>query len=65
MMSRQLRRAFQKAIQDQPNDPGVRLVFADWLAESGLNREAEQQRWLGKIAADPLPRNAAIGGSNA
>lgn len=38
--------AFQAALDEQPNNSGIRLVFADWLEEQGDPR-ATGYRWMG------------------
>jgi uncharacterized protein (TIGR02996 family) len=53
MPTKDQHKAFQKAIEANPTDPGPYLAFSDWLEEHGQEQEAERQRWLGKLAADP------------
>jgi uncharacterized protein (TIGR02996 family) len=50
--------AFLKAIQEQPEDDGPRLMYADWLEERGDPRgefirvqcQPRTRRWLGRLA---------------
>ena len=51
---------WQALLDDDPADPQRRLEYADWLAEQGLEVEAEAQRWLGRNrrCPDQLSPNA-------
>src|SRR5207248_6755608 len=44
--------AFQAALDDDPSNSCLRLVFADWLEEQGDWR-AEGFRWLGSLGKYP------------
>ncbi|MFL5340145.1 MAG: TIGR02996 domain-containing protein [Gemmataceae bacterium] len=44
--------AFQAALDDDPSNTCLRLVFADWLEERGDWR-AEGYRWMGTLAKFP------------
>jgi uncharacterized protein (TIGR02996 family) len=48
-MSQEQQRGLLQAITQTPYDPQLRLVFADWLEETGLEAEANHQRWLNKL----------------
>ena len=46
--------AFLRAILDNPDDDGVRLVYADWLEEHGQPERAEFIRVQIALASLPL-----------
>jgi uncharacterized protein (TIGR02996 family) len=44
---------FNKSVAATPLDASLRLVFADWLEEQGLDSAAAEQRLLGTLLNDP------------
>jgi uncharacterized protein (TIGR02996 family) len=50
-MSQEQQQGLMQAIARAPYDAQLRLVFADWLEENGLEAEAMHQRWLNKLLA--------------
>jgi uncharacterized protein (TIGR02996 family) len=52
------RRQFLKAIAAEPHDAALRLVFADWLEETGHPRQANGQRRLATILKSPYDTRA-------
>jgi uncharacterized protein (TIGR02996 family) len=47
------RDCFDAALNENPTDASLRLIFADWLEERGLDQESQWQRWTGQLLADP------------
>jgi uncharacterized protein (TIGR02996 family) len=52
------RRHFTKAIEASPHDADLRLVFADWLEETGHTVEADGQRLLAAVLKEPYDTRA-------
>ena len=47
------RDGFEAALTENPTDASLRLIFADWLEERGLDQDAQRERWTGQLLADP------------
>jgi uncharacterized protein (TIGR02996 family) len=47
------RDGFEAALNESPTDATLRLIFADWLEERGLDHDAQRERWTGQLLADP------------
>jgi uncharacterized protein (TIGR02996 family) len=45
--------AFLRAIKRKPADHATRLVYGDWLMERGMDREGQEQHWLGRTGLAP------------
>jgi uncharacterized protein (TIGR02996 family) len=48
-VSHEQQRGLLRAVAQTPSDAQLRLVFADWLEENGLEADATHQRWLHKL----------------
>ena len=46
--------SFLRAIREEPDDDGVRLIYADWLEEHGKAERAEFIRGQVTLARTPL-----------
>ena len=53
MTTKEQRETFEKAIDDNPTDPGAHFIYSDWLEEQGFDLEAQRERWLGKLTRKP------------
>jgi uncharacterized protein (TIGR02996 family) len=49
---------FNKSVAATPLDASLRLVFADWLEDQGLDSAAAEQRLLGTLLNDPYDTRA-------
>ncbi len=47
-------KAFEAALNDDPNDWATRLVYADWLEENGFADYASAQRWMVEEKRQPV-----------
>lgn len=52
---------FATAVKTNPTDPALRLVFADWLEERGLVKDAQRERFVGQLLATPYDSETRLG----
>lgn len=53
------RAGFEAALDEHPEDMALRLVYADWLEEQGLDGASQTQRWMAEHKHWPSYDDAA------